>query len=631
MAHYKYVYDGQGNIVRSIDILQKKEYTYTYDNGRIIRSAECDITLSGEVITDKVLVNSIIYSYNKDGNLTKKRLIISGDSERVIYYESPDNENVVVNFNAGNKTVTSHSKTDSFGRKIFDELQIGTGFVSRQFNYYAGQSTKEHSDYGKLKSSPTTQLVSQIVLSGGRTISYEYDKEDRITKIVDTVDGTTEYSYDTLGQILTEKKNGAAVNTMTYDNYGNITKKNGVAYTYGDSTWKDLLTKVGNQTISYDKQGNPTSYLGHTLTWEKEKQLKSFDGIQYIYNANGIRTSKSVNGVKHGYILDGTKILREVWSNNTLIPLYDNEDSVCGIIFNNTPFYFHKSLQGDVIGITNKNGETVARYTYDAWGECTIAQDMSDCSIAAVNPFRYRGYYFDSEIGMYYLQSRYYNPSVGKFINADETVNIGAGCTIQSFNLFAYAENNPISMIDESGHAAINVICAAIGAVVGWFFGDWIAKKLGYYSGWKYWAIRAGVVVGGAVIGWFAGTLITKLVATYLKSNPATVFKICNRLGAKGFKSAMEFLGINPFTLAMDSSKFIAIARLFNDKTVTLAYNWAIKLYDLAQKFGYKIMLDGPHGGYSWHIHLIGGNGKLGELHIQIAKAAWDFLCQLIK
>ncbi len=133
-----------------------------------------------------------------------------------------------------------------------------------------------------MKSSPTTQLVSQIVLSDGRTISYEYDAEERITSVIETytvddtpVTNTTTYTYDALGQLLTETVNGTVVNEMTYDNYGNILTKNGVSYTYGDATWKDLLTKYGNQTITYDAQGNPTSYLGHTLTWEKGRQLKS--------------------------------------------------------------------------------------------------------------------------------------------------------------------------------------------------------------------------------------------------------------------------------------------------------------------------------------------------------------------
>ena len=95
------------------------------------------------------------------------------------------------------------------------------------------------------------------------------------------------------------------------------------------------------------------------MTWEKGRQLKKFDNIEYTYNANGIRTSKTVNGVKHTYTLDGTKILREVLGDNTLMSLYDNEDIVCGIIYNDTPYYFLKNLQGDIVAIANKNGKTV--------------------------------------------------------------------------------------------------------------------------------------------------------------------------------------------------------------------------------------------------------------------------------
>ena len=92
----------------------------------------------------------------------------------------------------------------------------------------------------------------------------------------------------------------------------------------------------------------------------------------------------------------------------------------------------------------------------------------------------------------------------------------------------------------------------------------------------------------------------------------------------------MEFLGINPFTLAMDGSKFIAFARLFNTPLVTLSYNWVVKLYELAKKFGYKIILDVPHKKYSWHIHFSGKNGKINDLHIQIVKEAWDWLKQVL-
>ena len=216
-------------IVRSIDILLKKEYTYTYENGNIVRSAECDITVdANEIVTGKTLVNSIAYSYNSEDKLIRKRIISADGNEQTVWYENPEDGSPVVKFSAGGKTITAHSKTDSFGRKVFDELQLGTGFVSRQFHYHAGAVTQEHIDAAKLKSSATTQLVSQIVLSGGRTISYEYDEEERITKVVDSVDGVTEYTYDALGQLLTEKHKAVSedafvtVNEMTYDNYGNI-------------------------------------------------------------------------------------------------------------------------------------------------------------------------------------------------------------------------------------------------------------------------------------------------------------------------------------------------------------------------------------------------------------------------
>ena len=321
--------------------------------------------------------------------MTKKVITPASGSAQTIYYETND-DNTVVKFSAGGRTVTSHSKTDSFGRKVFDELQLGTDFVSRQFVYHAGKVTAEHKEKAKVKSSATTQLVSQIILSDGRSLSYEYDAEERITKVTDSVDGVTEYTYDALGQLLTETVNGELVTSMEYDNYGNITKKNGVVYSY-DTTWKDLLISYNGQEIKYDDQGNPKSYLGHTLTWEKGRQLKKFvksDGtvIDYTYNANGIRTSKKVNGVLHTYTLDGTKSLRETWDGNTLIPLYDNEDGVCGILYNNVPYYFIKNLQGDVIAIVDKDAKTVARYSYDAWGVPTITQDTSDRQIVLSTP-----------------------------------------------------------------------------------------------------------------------------------------------------------------------------------------------------------------------------------------------------
>ena len=443
-----------------LDILAKKEYTYTYEEGQITLANECDVTLNGEIVTGKTVVNSIRYTYDANGQLTKKTVIPASGEAQTVFYENKEDANTVVKFTAGGKTVVSQSKNDSFGRKVFDELQLGTGFVSRQFSYHAGEVTDQHVNGEKLRSTPTTQLVSEIILSDGRTLHYDYDAEERITKVVDCMDGVSTayaYTYDAQGQLLTETKDGVLINEMTYDGYGNILTKNGKVYGYNHELWKDLLTSYNGQSIIYDDQGNPVSYMGHTLTWEKGRQLKSFDGITYTYNANGIRTSKTVDGVKHTYTLDGAKILREEWDGNVIVPLYDNEDTVCGILYNDIPYYFYKNLQGDIIAIADQNGKVVAKYEYDAWGVCTVTQDFSDCSIATVNPYRYRGYYFDNEIEMYYLQSRYYDPEIGRFVNGDDIAFICDFTNPLNSNLFFYCNNSTPNFKDSTGYFAITI------------------------------------------------------------------------------------------------------------------------------------------------------------------------------
>ena len=355
----------------------------------------------------------------------------------------------------GNTSFTSHSATDDLGRKNFDEVQTGIGFITRQFTYHKGKFTDEHKNNEKLKSGPVTNLVKRIEMSDGRILSYEYDKEERIRKISesdksapDTVVSETVYTYDSLGQLIKETRDGVVINEMAYDKYGNIKTRNGIAYTYGNSIWKDQLTGYGDRTISYDAQGNPVNYFGHTLTWEKGRQLKKYDSNTYTYNANGIRTGKTVSGVKHSYRLEGTKILSEKWGNNTLTPLYDNKDEVCGIVFNGASYYFLKNLQGDVISILDSGRNRVAEYLYDAWGVCTVVNDETEEVIATVNPFRYRCYYYDSDTGMYYLQSRYYDPVIGRFINADDVSILGTSETVSGYNLFAYCENDSINKID---------------------------------------------------------------------------------------------------------------------------------------------------------------------------------------
>ncbi len=453
-GYYQYCdfeYDNNGNLIYCLDSVTGNKYNYMYDNGRLISKR----------IIDKMGVTIVSYIYNSDGQLIRKEYSLSDCDSFKYEYESTEEGNVKAIFNLNNKRITATSQTDNFGRKIFDEIQTQTGVISRRFDYFDGVISQTHIDNSAVKSTPITNLIKKITLSDGRKIKYEYDAEERVTKVIDSVDGITEYIYDSLGQLLTEKHKGinekeyTIINEMTYDNYGNILTKNGITYKYGDSNWKDLLTECGENIYVYDALGNPTTYKDNVLNWVKGRQLQSYGENTYLYNYDGVRIGKTVysdNGAYHFFELDGTKIVREYWDGNTIYPLYDDEDNVCGIIYNNSTYFFHKNLQGDIISITNTFGAVVARYSYDAWGVCTIIKDTTECKIADVNPFRYRGYYYDAETGLYYLQSRYYDPTIGRFINADVPELATIDQNVISHNLFAYCGNDSVNFSDEFGY-----------------------------------------------------------------------------------------------------------------------------------------------------------------------------------
>ena len=270
------------------------------------------------------------------------------------------------------------------------------------------------------------QLIRHDSATQGKSFAYKYDAGGNILS-------KSEYDYTT-GEL------GAALHT--------------VSYTYGDSSWGDLLTACNGQAISYDAIGNPTSYLGWNMTWQG-RQLASAakDGksLSFTYDANGIRTSKTVNGVTTEYFLNGSQILAQKTGESTIWFFYDSEGNRIGMIRNGYAFYYMYNLQGDVIGLMDaRNGRVVARYTYDAWGSCTV-QNADGWTAGDANPFRYRGYYYDTETGLYYLNSRYYDSEVGRFISADNQI-AGVGGEALGYNMFAYCMNNPGNMFDPSGN-----------------------------------------------------------------------------------------------------------------------------------------------------------------------------------
>ena len=237
-----------------------------------------------------------------------------------------------------------------------------------------------------------------------------------------------------------------------------------------------MLTSYNGETITYDKIGNPLSYKGNTLTWNA-RELKTLkndsNNISYTYDANGMRASKTVNGVKSTFEYVGGKLVYEKRGNMDIYYQYDSNGNLSAIRYVDGTvdniYYTVCNSRGDVEAIYGGGGGLKARYIYDSWGNTVKIVDANGNEITDkntvgyINPIRYRGYYYDAETGFYYLQSRYYDPETGRFLNADGYVSTGSG--VLDTNMFAYCGNNPVNMVDESGKRYSKAYNEAIRAI----------------------------------------------------------------------------------------------------------------------------------------------------------------------
>ena len=405
--------------------------------------------------TDTLAAASIGYSYtyNSDGSLSRVNL----SSPKVSGYEV-------------------------YGYDNFDRVadKVNSYKHSSASSYFTIQT---HYEYEELNDKTTGQVARYFSLVKGTTYAYEYtyDANGNITSATNDAGKVIRYAYDDLGQLLRE--DNEVLNktyVYTYDNAGNITSKktynltaeDGALtsptatynYTYGDSTWGDKLTSYRGHTITYDAIGNPISYYNgssYTFAWTGRRLASATKGgltYTYTYNDEGIRTSKTVNDVTTTYYLNGSQIVGEETSGNITLYLYDASGSPVGMQYHGASYaadvwdtyWFEKNLQGDIVAVYDTNATKLIYYKYDAWGNTTVTYSNGGASTTATkNPFRYRGYYYDSDLELYYLQTRYYDAKIGRFINADGYVSTGQG--ILGNNMYAYCNNNPVMYCDHSG------------------------------------------------------------------------------------------------------------------------------------------------------------------------------------
>ena len=323
-----------------------------------------------------------------------------------------------------------------------------------------------------------TALLATYQNGGDTPYSYEYDANGNITEITQGNVSVT-YSYNAANELVREN-NGFTNQTVTYtyDNWGNLTEKNVYAYTtatdpgtptqtipygYTNTAWGDQLTSYDGTSITYDSMGNPLTYRGYTLGWRGKQLVSASNGtdtIAYAYDENGLRTQKNVSGTTTNYYYNGSILMSLVTGNDTLLFSYDASGKVVAVNYNGTYYYYLRNGQGDVVKLIDNSGATVVEYSYDTWGKQLSCTGSLASTLGALNPFRYRGYVYDEETQWYYLQSRYYNPEVCRFLSADSQIDRNAG--IIGYNLYAYCANNPIIFQDDSG-------CGILEKIIGFF------------------------------------------------------------------------------------------------------------------------------------------------------------------
>ena len=460
---YEYDYNAKGQVARVRDNLLNRTTQSEYDlaNRPVrVKTAEAgQHVYTGQVAYDNVYGNLSEFTEKVGENRQEYGTKFGYDDE---------NRPTSLTYSIGATTIGQSTTTiDKLNRTTFSAVKLGSKTFTSEYHFAAG-------GYG---TGSVTNLVSSIT-QPGCNCGYGYDDNGNIASA--TLNGKwTGYTYDELGQLIqvndhSDTRSGENGTTWkyTYDLGGNILKKERfayadttnpletVTYTYGDANWRDKLTAVNGNAIAYDAIGNPLNDGTWTYTWQNGRQLQKMQkaGVtaEFVYNADGLRVQKTVNGVVTKYTLHGKNIVHMISGTDELHFFYDAQNRQAVVVYNGVPYAYVKSLQGDIVAILDESGNTVVSYGYDAWGAPLWCTGELAETLGKVQPFRYRGYVFDEETGLYYLRSRYYNPQQLRWINSDNIIAVNSGFT--AANNYVYCGNSPINRYDANGRSWKDVV-----------------------------------------------------------------------------------------------------------------------------------------------------------------------------
>ncbi len=238
--------------------------------------------------------------------------------------------------------------------------------------------------------------------------------------------------------------------------------------------WKDKLLKWGSTEMSYDACGNMLKKGDTTFTWTQGRKLSAINNgksIRYYYDHTGVRVKKVVDGVTTEYRMAGSLLISERTDGTTLWYQYDSAANLVALMIGTERYNYIRNAQNDIIGLIDSTGKRVVSYKYDSWDKVVSITGTLAATVGKKNPFRYRGYYFDAESGMYYLQSRYYDPEIRRFISADDVNVLNEELeNLMQYNLTIYCMNDPINRCDANGDWSLpnwaKKAAAAVGVVV---------------------------------------------------------------------------------------------------------------------------------------------------------------------
>ena len=367
-------------------------------------------------------------------------------------------------------------------------LEIGYDSYDRVDSFVQsleGAKTKTGFVYGDTAKAQRPGLSYGLTVDGVTRQTLEYDALSRRTKEVLAFPGGSKrenrYIFGTINHLtdtdslLESMSNGTDSRNYTYDNAGNITAITSggkrISYQYDEL---NQLIRENNGVLgitvlyAYDAGGNPTVLRGMALTWGEGRRLKRIAAtageVTFAYDSDGKRVKKTSGGntttyyyngnVLSGLVRKASKDAGTIGTGTTVQFVYDTQGKPFMLRLNGKTdyFYLYNGL-GDITGLVDSSNQVVVRYQYNSWGKVTSTQDTSGVSLATLNPFRYRKYVYDPETGLYCLGSRYYDPEVGRFVNADSIkfAAILGRCYVNRQNLYQYCFNNPIMLNDKFG------------------------------------------------------------------------------------------------------------------------------------------------------------------------------------